>query len=63
MRLEPEGVTVIELAPGIDLKRDVLAQAEFPLRIAAKVRDDGCDAFFVPGLLGLTLRPAVGAAR
>lgn len=35
MKLTPEGVTVTELAPGIDLERDVLARADFPLRVAA----------------------------
>jgi propionate CoA-transferase len=34
MRLTPEGVVVTEIAPGIDVERDILAQAEFPLRIA-----------------------------
>src|SRR5579863_951243 len=34
MRLEREGVTVVELAPGVDLRRDVLDQAGFPLRVA-----------------------------
>ena len=36
MRLEREGVTVVELAPGVDLERDVLAQAEFRLRVAER---------------------------
>jgi propionate CoA-transferase len=34
LSLEPEGLTVIEIAPGIDLKRDVLVQADFPLRVS-----------------------------
>ena len=38
LRLEREGVTVTELAPGADLERDVLAQAEFPLRVAPDLR-------------------------
>ncbi len=33
LSLEPEGLTVIEIAPGLDLKRDVLGQAGFPLRV------------------------------
>ena len=34
MRLTPEGVVVTEIAPGVDLERDVLAQADFPLMVA-----------------------------
>jgi acyl CoA:acetate/3-ketoacid CoA transferase len=34
MKLTPAGVMVTELAPGIDLERDVLAQAGFPLLVA-----------------------------
>ena len=45
LRLEPEGVTVVELAPGVDLKRDVLAQAEFPLRVDAEPARDGPRSF------------------
>jgi propionate CoA-transferase len=57
--LEPEGLTVIEIAPGVDLNRDVLAQAEIPLRVSADLRH--MDArLFQPGPMGLTLaeRPA-----
>jgi propionate CoA-transferase len=57
MRLEPEGVTVTEIAPGIDLKRDILAQAEFPLRIANDCRKMD-PALYRPDRLNLQLRPA-----
>jgi acyl CoA:acetate/3-ketoacid CoA transferase len=36
--LEPEGLTVIEIAPGIDLQRDVLGQAEIPLRVSPNLK-------------------------
>jgi propionate CoA-transferase len=35
LRLTPEGLTVTEIAPGIDLKRDVLAQSETPLLVSS----------------------------
>ncbi len=37
MKLTPEGVTVTELAPGVDLERDVLAQADFELKVAPEL--------------------------
>ncbi len=57
LRLEREGLCVIEIAPGVDLERDVLAQAEFPLLVspALKMMDA---ALFHPDLIGLKLRPA-----
>jgi acyl CoA:acetate/3-ketoacid CoA transferase len=57
LRLEREGVTVTELAPGVDLKRDVLSGAEFPLRVANDLRKMD-PALFQPELLNLKLRPA-----
>jgi propionate CoA-transferase len=38
LRLEPEGLTVIEIAPGVDLKRDVVNQAGFPLQISDELK-------------------------
>src|SRR6516165_4287023 len=57
LRLEPEGVTVTELAPGMDLERDVLAQAEFPLRVANDLRRMD-PALFHAAPIDLKLRPA-----
>ena len=38
--LRPEGVTLIELAPGIDLERDVIAQMGFKPLVAERLPDD-----------------------
>jgi acyl CoA:acetate/3-ketoacid CoA transferase len=38
LELRPAGLTVIELAPGVDLDRDVLAQAGFALQVAVDLR-------------------------
>jgi propionate CoA-transferase len=38
MRLLPEGIVVTEIAPGVDLERDVLAQIGFPIEISADLR-------------------------
>jgi acyl CoA:acetate/3-ketoacid CoA transferase len=54
LRLEREGVTVIEIAPGVDLQRDVLAQSEFPLRVAADLKTMPT-ALFRPEPIGLRL--------
>jgi propionate CoA-transferase len=62
MRLEREGVTVVEIAPGVDLQRDVLDQAGFPLRVARPLaRTD--EKLFHPGLIGLIPRPAEESSR
>jgi propionate CoA-transferase len=57
MRLEREGVTVVEIAPGVDLQRDVLAQSEFPLRVAGDLKMTPA-ALFRPEPIGLELRRA-----
>jgi len=62
MRLEPKGVTVVELAPGVDLRRDVLDQAGFPLRVAESLAT--MDArMFHPEPFALVPRPAEEAGR
>jgi acyl CoA:acetate/3-ketoacid CoA transferase len=38
MRLTPEGIEVAEVAPGIDLRADILDQAEFPLIVRGQPR-------------------------
>jgi acyl CoA:acetate/3-ketoacid CoA transferase len=62
MRLTAEGVTVTELAPGVDLKRDVLERAEFPLRVADRLATMDA-ALFHPKPFGLALRPAEERGR
>jgi propionate CoA-transferase len=57
MLLEKGGVTITELAPGVDLERDVLAQAEFPLRVANDIRTMDPALFHAPPI-DLQLRPA-----
>jgi propionate CoA-transferase len=62
LTLEPEGPTVTELAPGIDLERDVLAQAEIPLKVSPNLqRMDS--RLFHPELVGLSLSSLVGRRR
>ena len=55
MRLTADGPTVTEVAPGIDLERDVLAQADVALKVAADVRTMPA-ALYRTGPMGLTLR-------
>jgi propionate CoA-transferase len=53
--LGPRGVEVLELAPGCDLEKDVLAEMEFRPAIAADLRPMD-PAIFAPGPLGLRAR-------
>jgi acyl CoA:acetate/3-ketoacid CoA transferase len=57
LRLERDGVTVTEIAPGADLQADVLAQAEFPLKVAGDLKTMPA-ALFRPEPIGLELRRA-----
>ena len=55
MQLRPTGLTVTEIAPGVELERDVLGQAGFPLQVDADLRT--MDArLFRPEPMGLRLR-------
>jgi propionate CoA-transferase len=56
LRLDPEGLTVIEIAPGIDLKHDVLAQADIPLRVSETLKTMD-ERIFHPEPFGLKLNP------
>jgi acyl CoA:acetate/3-ketoacid CoA transferase len=56
IRLLERGLTVTELAPGVDLQRDVLAQAGIELAVAPAVKT--MDArLFRPEPMALTLQP------
>ena len=60
IRLEADGLTVTEIAPGIDLERDVLGQAALHLRVCPDLRE--MDPRPVPlEPMGLELRPPAGA--
>ena len=48
------GLTVTEIAPGVDLERDVLAQSATPLRVADDLREMEA-ALFQPAPIGLRL--------
>jgi propionate CoA-transferase len=55
--LEPDALVVREIAPGIDLQRDVLAQADIPLRVSPHLRVMDA-ALFRSEPFGLQLAPA-----
>jgi propionate CoA-transferase len=57
LELRPQGLTVTEIAPGVDLERDVLAMARFKLHVADDLREMQ-PRLFRPEPLGLTLSAA-----
>ena len=65
IRLLPQGLTVIEIAPGVDLQRDVLAQAAIPLKVAPDLAIMDARLFTdAPMRLALPTRPSrLAAAR
>lgn len=54
IELRPQGLTVIEIAPGVDLQRDVLDKAAVPLQVADDLRTMDA-ALFRPEPMGLRL--------
>jgi propionate CoA-transferase len=54
LELRPEGLTVTEIAPGVDLHRDVLGKSQFPLHVADDLKTMPTQ-LFRPEPLGLTL--------
>ena len=54
MKLGPDGIEVTEIAPGIQLERDILGQADFPLRVSKSLVEMRAP-IFQPGLIGLAL--------
>jgi propionate CoA-transferase len=54
LELRPEGLTVTEIAPGVDLHRDVLGKSQFPLHVADELKTMPTQ-LFRPEPLGLTL--------
>ncbi|MBV9231351.1 MAG: acyl CoA:acetate/3-ketoacid CoA transferase [Chloroflexi bacterium] len=55
LNLEPEGLAVTEIAPGIDLERDVLGQTAIPLRVSPTLRVMD-RRLFSPEPMGLVLQ-------
>ena len=54
IRLEADGLVVTEIAPGLDLQRDVLDQAATPLRVSETLKTMD-DALFRAETMGLAL--------
>lgn len=56
LQLTTKGVEVIEISPGIDLERDILAQSQFPLLISPNLKVSDAE-LFEPETMGLVLKP------
>jgi acyl CoA:acetate/3-ketoacid CoA transferase len=54
IRLTPEGLMVTEMAPGLDLQRDILQQADIPLEVSPDLKVMS-PALYRPGRMGLDL--------
>jgi acyl CoA:acetate/3-ketoacid CoA transferase len=62
MKLLHDGLTVTEIAPGIDLEREVLSQADIPLRVSDDLRLMD-ERLFCPEPLALKLAPKPNGRR
>lgn len=62
LELRPEGLTVVEIAPGVDLEKDVLARSDFPLLVAEDLRTMDA-SLFREGPIGLELQPGTPHPR
>lgn len=59
MKLTAKGLMVMELAPGMDLERDILAQSEFPLLVADNLKTMDAKLFHAHRIgLELSSKPA-----
>ena len=54
IRLAQEGLVVTEIAPGLDLQRDILDQAATPLSVSKTLKTMDA-ALFRPEIMGLAL--------
>jgi acyl CoA:acetate/3-ketoacid CoA transferase len=54
LKLTPEGIVITEIAPGVNLEANILAQSEFPLIVSPKLKTMEM-ALFRPETMGLTL--------
>ena len=54
MKLTDDGIVVTEIAPGIDVERDIRANADFPLKLSSNLKPME-PKLFQPGLMGLDL--------
>ena len=51
IELRKEGLTVVEIAPGVDLQKDILDRAGFPLKVADTLRRTNSSRFDSPEVL------------
>lgn len=54
MKLTPEGIVLTEIAPGVDLERDILAQSEFPIIVSPDLKEMDA-ALFINAPIGMKL--------
>lgn len=55
LKLTADGLVVVEIAPGVDLERDVLARAAIPLKVSPELKQMD-KRLFLPAPMGLELK-------